>query len=585
LIPWIFGLFECIMKNQIILLAIFFLIAACDKDVKHPSITIADKLMESNSDSALTILNQASDSVAGWDKADRMNYALLKTEAEDKCYVTHISDSLIFTVSQYFSHNGTDHQRIRAYYELGRVSSDMQLTGQAIDSYEKALDMEIPDDSMVLAIKARAANWIGQTLMYQNMFQRAIVYFKKARELGKQCNNTSIEIYTLRDLGRAYSSKGEDSLAIMFYNQAGTKSLDCNNIKLYNLIMSELGSLYIDKKRYDKTGIIIASTYNTSKMKENTASDNLYIARYYQGIGKEDSSIVYYQRSLNSGNLYIDISANKELASLECKRGDLKKGIELLHNCLRDKDSLQSVSTTQNENLIKILNQKIEREKKYEQKQKKSLYVNFGLVLFIFISGISTFSYVRKKAINNKNRQEKLKSLLDEQKQRSHETILQNQSQIEKLEMLISQLSIHDSEQELTRLVAQKSTLQSINSKIETEYNLRESRIRELKISTIYISFHSTQFTPNDEDYFSLEETLDKTYDNCMKKIKSLYPQIKEKELRICMLIKIELPLKYLSAYLGYSPSSLTMARERLFYKINKKEGAAKDLDEFIFNL
>ena len=63
--------------------------------------------MENHPDKARHLLLSIKNEIGGQSRSVRMNYALLMTEADDKCYITHTSDSLMLKVVDYYGHHGT----------------------------------------------------------------------------------------------------------------------------------------------------------------------------------------------------------------------------------------------------------------------------------------------------------------------------------------------------------------------------------------------------------------------------------------------------------------------------------------------
>ena len=76
----------------------------------------ADSLIEEHPDSAMALLRHDSAAFACAPKPQRMAYILSKTEAEDKLYITHRSDSAMQLAVKYFDRHGTALQRTRAWY-------------------------------------------------------------------------------------------------------------------------------------------------------------------------------------------------------------------------------------------------------------------------------------------------------------------------------------------------------------------------------------------------------------------------------------------------------------------------------------
>ena len=121
----------------------------------------ADSLVEEHADSAMSLLRRDSVVFLRATQQQRMAYILSRTEAEDKLYITHSSDSAMQLAVKYFDRHGTALQRTRAWHLLGRVYCDMLLYGNALTAFDAALAVQPDDDSTVCRYKARACTWIS----------------------------------------------------------------------------------------------------------------------------------------------------------------------------------------------------------------------------------------------------------------------------------------------------------------------------------------------------------------------------------------------------------------------------------------
>lgn len=144
------------------LAAVLSAVSSCRDDGRaRVVLRLADSLMEERPDSALALLRRDSLLFGSAGKAVRMAYELSKSEAEDKCYVLHTSDSAMLPVAEYFARRGTPLQRVRAWYVLGRVYCDLRLYGHALSAFDNALAADDGGDKIVYRYKARAATWAG----------------------------------------------------------------------------------------------------------------------------------------------------------------------------------------------------------------------------------------------------------------------------------------------------------------------------------------------------------------------------------------------------------------------------------------
>ncbi|MCI1740994.1 MAG: hypothetical protein LKI18_01030 [Prevotella sp.] len=573
------------MKKHLLIISISMVVialASCGRNAKlMTTLDTADRLMENRPDSALSLLSGLKDSVRDGSKSVQMRYELMKTEAEDKCYITHTSDSTMLVVTNYFNHHGNLLQRMKAYYLLGRVYSDMQFTGDAVDSYKKALYMEGHDDSLTYTVRARASNWIGQTLMYQRMYKKAYGYFLRSYCFSKKTGIVTIEIYLLRNIGRCLSALNEEEKGLSYFRQSALMARKTGNVRIFKVVMAELACNYMDLKDYEKA----RQALDVSYYDEDSVYDHACLARYYYETGKTDSAAVYYRKSLNRDNIPVCLEASLKLFAISTKQGHQAEANVYLHQSMNCADSLDMNTIRQNQNLIKALGKKLEHERQLNHAEKMRNDVIFLMILCFVVFAFLVICYVRSKKARSRIQQEKMRQLFSDLQSGSRKTITENEKRIRELEDEISSLNLQISDTRKLMLQTERETLISENSKIKSEYKLRSLRIREFKGSEIYRSFHSPDFHPTDADYLSLEYLENQAFGNCINKIRRTSHVINKNDIRICILLKADLSLKTIAVYMGYELNALSMARARLYSKLFNKKGTVLQLDEFIRNL
>jgi DNA-binding NarL/FixJ family response regulator len=87
------------------------------------------------------------------------------------------------------------------------------------------------------------------------------------------------------------------------------------------------------------------------------------------------------------------------------------------------------------------------------------------------------------------------------------------------------------------------------------------------------------------EDWLTLEQELNNTYNNFSLRLKSCCDQISEAELHVCYLLKAGLSVTSIAKIVGRTKSAVSMCRKRLLNKINGCNGSTFDLDKFISNI
>ena len=72
---------------------------------------------------------------------DYATWCLLITEARDKNYIEHTSDSLINVAIQYFEKKKDINRLSEAYYCQGRILSELSASEEALTAYLKAKEL------------------------------------------------------------------------------------------------------------------------------------------------------------------------------------------------------------------------------------------------------------------------------------------------------------------------------------------------------------------------------------------------------------------------------------------------------------
>ena len=161
------------MKNNLYVFFLFFITGLMSCSHHSGLYEHAEKIMSQHPDSVLTLLSTIQD-VNDLSEKDRAMYYLLLTEAEDKTYKKHESDSLIAIATEYFDKTDDVKRKAKAWYYRGRVVDDLKDAPRAQDYYLKALqnEMEITD----YAFLGRLYNSIGMLYTYQEVYELSLIH-------------------------------------------------------------------------------------------------------------------------------------------------------------------------------------------------------------------------------------------------------------------------------------------------------------------------------------------------------------------------------------------------------------------------
>lgn len=547
----------------------------------------ADSLMEEHPDSALTILRRDSLEICRSGKDYRLWYALSRTEADDKCYILHVSDSTIRAAANYYNSHGSDLQRVRANYLLGRVYCDMHLYGHALTSFNKAITVESENDSTINRYKARSATWAGYVYEVKGLHKDALRYNKLAYGYAKQAGAQVTEVYSLRDIGRSYRDLNRNDIAIHYYQKAAKKAKTIDDANLYNMVMEELAGIYIEEGRLDEAYAALNTQFLATTDKD--ISSHYYIwAMYFEKRGQLDSAVAYNKRGMNYSDVSIKRDVSLDLARLLMKQDKHNEAIKYYEQYSVYSDSVTASELNETSDMLSQVEKNIDIERKNTilAETKTNLTILLSVIIFTVIVVslilIKHYSNVKKRI---REQQERANNYLSQLQETEMQKMKRNEERIAQLEteLSVSNEKLTEIRKSLMRNEAEMLAKQNEHMLFKEKH--RELLIADLADTDVYKLYHTPNAVPSSADYHRLVEALNKAYNNFTKRLKEFYPDINDNEVWICCMVKAGLSSKEICNISPYSYSSLGMAKSRLYFKMFQKKGGAKDLDHFIKEL
>ena len=547
----------------------------------------ADSLMEEHPDSALYILRRDSLEICRSGKDYRLWYALSRTEADDKCYILHVSDSTMRAAANYYNSHGSDLQRVRANYLLGRVYCDMHLYGHALTSFNKAIKVESENDSAINRYKARSATWAGYVYEVKGLHKDALRYNKLAYGYAKQAGAQVTEVYSLRDIGRSYSYLKQNNTAIPYYRQAAKKAKAIGDANLYNMVMEELAGIYIEEGQLDDAYSALNTPFLATTDKD--ISSHYYVwAYYFEHTGQLDSAVAYNKRGMSYSNNTEKRDACLDIIRILNKQGKRDEAMEYYDKYSVYSDSVTASELNETSDMLSQVEKNIDIERKNTvlAETKTNLTILLSVIIFTVIVVslilIKHYSNVKKRI---REQQERANNYLSQLQETEMQKMKRNEERIAQLEteLSVSNEKLTEIRKSLMRNEAEMLAKQNEHMLFKEKH--RELLIADLADTDVYKLYHTPNAVPSYADYHRLVEALNKAYNNFTKRLKEFYPDINDNEVWICCMVKAGLSSKEICNISPYSYSSLGMAKSRLYFKMFQKQGGAKDLDHFIKEL
>jgi len=544
----------------------------------------ADSLMEEHPDSALAILKRDSLEICRSGKDFRLWYALSRTEADDKCYILHVSDSAIRIAAGCYDSYGSALQRVRADYLLGRVYCDMHLYGHALTSFNKAIAVDAENDSVINRYKARAATWAGYVYEVEGLHKDALRYNKLAYGYAKKAGAQVTEIYSLRDIGRSYRDLKRNDIAIPYYQQAAKKAKTIDDANLYNMVMEELAGIYIEEGRLDEAYAALNTKFLATTDKD-IASHYYIWAMYFEKIGQLDSAVAYDKRGMKYSEISIKRDVSLDLARLLTKQGKRDEVMEYYEKYSVYSDSVEASELKETSDMLLQVEKSIDVERKnaaLASSQLRLAAVMSILVVVVVIASVALLGMYLKRKRKQREQLERVRRYRLERSMKEKQRAQQNKERIALLEneLTASNQTLSELRQELIRNEAEMLKYKDALTAFEQKHG--ELLVADLADTDVYKLYHDPIAKPTSADYHMLVEALNKAYGDFTLRLKEFYPDIRSNEMWICCMVKAGLTSKEICNISSYSYSSIGMAKVRLYGKMLGKKGSSRDFDAFI---
>lgn len=333
-------------SNHILLGLIWLCVMAACHHRPAMDFTAIEAIMPTQPDSALAILDTLHTDPNDFTAKDRAHYYLLLTEAMDKCYLTHTTDSLIRLSADYYAAHHDNSRYAKALYLQGRIYEDWHRNDQAVACWIKALDYG--KDSEDYPLLYRLTSSIGTLYAYQDDVDHALEYCQKALVYALATADSSSISYAHTYLARVHSLKRDWTETVKEYETAIAIALAAANAKnALQVAMKECIGIYTSQHAYDKADSLISMVQADPNMVRN-GSYYLVIGDYYRYVNDSVKAIPCLLEAIRLGNLYTKHSACQALSYLYEKYGMKKeqKAYERLVEQYADSIKSQEVRTT-----------------------------------------------------------------------------------------------------------------------------------------------------------------------------------------------------------------------------------------------
>ncbi len=416
---------------------------------------------------------------------------------------------------------------------------------------------------------ADAKNHLAAIEQNLGNFQKAIEYNQDALEIYINQDDTHYQAVALIDLGKSRLAQGNYVEAKKLFQEGATKAQKANVPSIEASALAELGTILNIEENHTQAikrleeSIIMAENIGSKRRaiisKLELAESYTQLGQYNKAIDILDEVIEYAQ---NSGN-------NSILRDGYKKRSEALQKLNLFPNALLDfkshKKLSDSIIDSEKVNKIEELRIIYETEKKEAalnlQKEEintlnekvkvdrltKGLYAG-GLVSTLALSGLLVFGF-KQRIKRNRLAREKQEELY--------------KKEIEYKSKELASQTLH--------LVQKNTFIQELMDNLENIKNSPDKFKTEFRRIVMLLKKENA----SDKDWEVFKTYFSEVHNDFDQKLKTLYSDISEKEIRLAAFLRMNLTTKEIAATLNVLPDSILKSK----YRLKKKLGLAKEMD------
>lgn len=537
------------MRKKIYLLeaALLLLLAACGQrgqyDAQFARIDSLADVRPELADSLLQTLAPAMEKAA---KGDTMCYALLRLKTDDKLY-RDITDRqpLSQRLVEYFEHHNKSLLPTALFY-AGRVCADLGDAPQALDYYQKTLDA-MPETNSRL----RRLNYeqMGYIFHGQALYEDAVLSFRNAYALNKDAGDTLGMVYNLRDIAVSFKLQESFDSCRQYFMAAQDLAIRKGLKRMRYDIQSQLAATYYHMGQIEKALQVLRPALAHA---DTSDFHSVYAiaAKIYWDLQMTDSARHYLELLQTKGNVYGKRTAHEKLAELciQDKQPDLAIAHLKIQHVLAD-----SIRKLDNAAIVKrvnaMYNYQIHVDEKHRiEKEKQRDEAILSMAIF-GLAALLLFVGYRYKAKINEARVRYERLLLME---KENSLLRGDRSKAANPEQAVVGMDY-----------------------FQTTNIWR--RMQEMQVSTAAFPMRLT-----DEDWEELKREIETAWPLFLDKLRSLYPNLNKRQMRVCLLTKIGLKPKLVAELVDLSEQGVGSLKRRLYEKAFNEKGGTKDFDSSI---
>ncbi|WP_352421297.1 tetratricopeptide repeat protein [Proteiniphilum sp.] len=281
----------------------------------------AGRLIESNPDSAMQLIDSLFYPEESFLHKDYMRYLVLRVQARYKTHRPVAEDTLVFQARDYFSGREEPRQAALAWFYSGCVYRERKEYENAVQQYKEAGKhaRQTGDADLQGLIQYN----LGDLLAKQGFHLEALENYKKAERFYAQSPDKPHEKQAncLSAIGRMYALLNQPDSALLSFHTGLDLAGNRGDLPLQSLLAQNLGVMYKEAKQFDKAETYLRQSFRFNADSAKLPRYYLNFAELYTGMGRPDSAAWYTKQLKEHINAveddYFKASAYSYLAGRE----------------------------------------------------------------------------------------------------------------------------------------------------------------------------------------------------------------------------------------------------------------------------
>lgn len=453
-----------------------------------------------------------------------------------------------------------------AHFNLARFYKQSQIYTEAVTHYNAALENTRQSSQTTATIQ----NELAEIYIALNNYSKAIEFLNSSLGYSEAQQFLQLQAKSYQLLGTCWEKQEQPQKALEFQQKSLQIYQDLADVTGEAVVLENIGSIYEDLEDYDKAYTYFEKAFsyfkNTEDERQVNALNNLADVyrkkgNYAQAIVKTTEALELAERFQNAHQVE---SAYKDLAKAYALAQDFKLAH---HYALAYQDLVEQQFYSQNFNQLNALQTVYDTKEKQAkidllQAKNKTAQIKFIallLTIFVLVATAGLLFYIQKR-----KRQARLAVELYKQRaleaeletKAAQEQNLQNQIQLKTATLSKYSLSLAQKNKLLEEV---SGTLQKLSTRKRMDI---PAKLHELSND---LNTHLQE----ENEWEQFMGLFDEIHPDFTRKLnQAALQKLSATELRLCLLLRLDLSSKEIASVLRITPDSVRVARYRLRKKL-----------------